>query len=78
MKVQTKKCLVCHEGGEVEVNEGDWAKYQAGAFIQNALKISAGLREQIMTGMHPACWDATMGEDDELSYFEQYNTHQEM
>jgi len=66
MKVLTKTCLCCSKTGEVDVPEEGYAKWKAGAFIQNAMpEVPAPLREQLITGTHPACWEAMFadGED---------------
>jgi len=58
MKVLTKTCMRCNKAGEVDVPEEGYAKWKAGAFIQDAMpEVPAPLREQLITGTHPACWE---------------------
>lgn len=54
----TPDCMVCGEGGFVEVPTSQYEARQNGAMIQEAFPdMPAPLREQILTGTHPACWD---------------------
>lgn len=58
MLVKTQKCLVCEEVGEVDVPSNAWAAYKSGMFIQDAMPtVPAPIREQIISGTHPECWD---------------------
>lgn len=51
----------------IEVDAEGYGKWISGMFIQDAFPdLSADEREQIKTGIHPACWDRIMAEDDEL------------
>lgn len=66
--VFTDPCMLCgHTGIVKNVPKAGYALWEAGEFIQVALPmLSADDREQLMTGTHPACWDAMMpAEDDE-------------
>jgi len=61
ISVATGKCMCCGEGGSVVVPKAEWEKWDKGngPFIQVAMpSVSADIREQILTGTHPACWDA--------------------
>lgn len=63
--VRTPKCYACGKRGVVEVLASDWNRYAAGAYVQVAFpELPKGLREQIVSGTHPACWDAIFGNDD--------------
>jgi hypothetical protein len=43
-----------------------YQKLLRGAHVQDAFpKMSASLREQIITGTHPECWDQMMPKEDE-------------
>lgn len=65
--VVTKKCFVCDHTGMVEnVSVEGLKMWNAGAFIQVALpELSAGDREQLLTGTHSACFDMLFPEEDE-------------
>lgn len=59
MKVTTPRCIVCGETSEMEVAQHGMAKWNAGAYIQEAFpELSADDREMLLTGTHPACWDS--------------------
>lgn len=64
--VTTKRCMVCHQTSEIQVPDEALAAYQAGAFIQNAWpEATPDQREMLLTGTHPACWDAFAPEDED-------------
>ena len=59
--VTTDTCTMCGQGGEVQVPAEEFDKWDhgRGPYIQKAMpSVSADVREQILTGTHPACWDA--------------------
>lgn len=61
--IQTGMCLMCHKTGTVEIPDEAVSRFKdwrAGkGHIQNLLpELSAGDREQLMTGTHDACFDA--------------------
>ena len=56
--VETKRCMHCGELGELQVSSDGLSLRAAGAYIQDAFpELSAPLREQLITGTHPECWD---------------------
>ena len=58
-------CPICQSNEDIVVNYDEWAKYQAGALIQDALvSLNADQREQIITGICKPCWDASFGEEE--------------
>jgi hypothetical protein len=60
--VPTRPCFHCGKGGEVEVLAEDLARYHAGALIQVAFpEMHRALREQLISGTHPECWDQLFG-----------------
>ena len=67
--IETRRCFHCGEHGYLELPTEGVARYEAGALIQNAFpELSAPLREQIISGTHPKCWDemfSPFSEDDE-------------
>ena len=63
MKVTTPPCISCGETSEVEVDSNRYQAWQAGTLIQNAFPaFTADERELLMTGTHPACWNAMFPE----------------
>lgn len=54
----TRNCMVCGESGFVEVPTAQYEAYQNGSLIQEAFPdMPAPLREQLLTGTHPECWE---------------------
>jgi len=64
--VMTKKCPICGDIGEVVMPAED-AEYGAnlrwaGSLIQECYPtLSPALREQVLTGTHPECWNELLG-----------------
>ena len=55
-------CSWCGKDGIVEVPAVGFFARQLGAAIQDAYPdLDKSLREQLMTGYHPACWDEMFG-----------------
>jgi len=55
----TRRCIHCGHYGLLNVPLDGYQKFLRGAHVQDAFpQMSAGLREQIITGTHPECWDA--------------------
>lgn len=54
--IQTPQCVVCWKNGLLQVDEAEWVRYQSGVAVQRAFSNSPDEREQIMTGIHPGCW----------------------
>lgn len=64
--VTTPKCRVCHQTGFVIAPEEGIQLWQEGAFIQDVLPgLTANEREQLVSGLHPRCWDVLFPEDEE-------------
>jgi hypothetical protein len=60
--VETKRCMHCGETGQLEVSSNGLAMRQAGAYVQDSFpELSAPLREQLITGTHPECWEEMFG-----------------
>ena len=60
--IATPECFYCRGRGSVKVSLEGFKKRQFGALIQDAYpELSIGLREQLMTGTHPDCWNAAYG-----------------
>ena len=67
MTVHTRKCPACGDSGSVTVDEiGFTLWHYQGWPIQEALgEYSPSLREQLMTGFHPECWDEMFVADED-------------
>ena len=63
----TPWCLWCGLGGEATVPKHEAAAFRIGVLhIQDAMPTTPPpIREQILTGTHPACWDAMMAEQED-------------
>jgi len=60
-RINTPTCQWCGTGGTVLVQMSDYLLWTSKnpPLIQNCFpSLSAGHREQILTGTHPACWEA--------------------
>lgn len=63
--VETPTCGICKQTGAVEVPAAGFFKWNFGMLIQDALPdLDKALREQMMTGTHPSCWEI-MTQDEE-------------
>ena len=67
--INTSTCLVCGQQGKVLVTAEQYDLYysRGDKLIQEVLNdLDKEYREQIISGTHPACWDAVMdGHDDD-------------
>lgn len=60
-----RKCLWCHKESRVTVDREAFSAWISGAKVQDVFPaLSADEREQLMSGTHPACWDAMWGEEE--------------
>jgi hypothetical protein len=60
--VITDPCFVCGEQGQVEVPMQGFLIRQLGGLIQEAYPdMDTALREQLVSGIHPECWEKTYG-----------------
>lgn len=59
------RCVHCGQASTVEMPEkAFWAWQQEGKYIQDAWpEASAAVREQLISGTHPKCWDEMWAED---------------
>lgn len=68
MTVATKRCSLCNKVGAVTVDADEVAAWAGGRgpFIQVAMPTTPPeIREQILTGTHPACWNEMFPPEDE-------------
>lgn len=57
--VLTPPCMCCGERGTVVVPTDAHNRWRAGELAQVAFPdLTADVREQLISGTHPACWDA--------------------
>lgn len=62
----TTRCPFCTKETVINVNADGWHAWREGAFIQNALpELSVDMREQLISGTCPSCWDSEVGCYDE-------------
>lgn len=70
--IKTRRCFVCGDEGFLELPKDGIAKYESGMFVQDAFPdLPKELREQIISGTHPDCWNDLFGsfsedDDDEI------------
>jgi hypothetical protein len=54
----TRKCLHCNKPGFLSIDEDELFAYLTGQPAQEAFKsLSNPIREQIISGTHPECWE---------------------
>jgi hypothetical protein len=67
--LETKTCVVCGKRGKVTIPESAYRKLVEGGpgtYIQDVLPdMSAGSREQLNSGTHPACRNALWAESED-------------
>ncbi len=64
--VQTPVCFHCRRAGFVQVLESDLEKYRNGMHAQEAFpEMPKELREQLISGTHPACWEEMFKDDED-------------
>ena len=57
--MRTQICSICNKGGFVEVSSEGYTARKNGALIQEAFpELDKSLREQIVSGTHPKCWES--------------------
>lgn len=65
----TRRCPVCYKTGVLMVEESELLHYLQGNLVQNSFKtMSASLREQIISGTHPECWESIFETETEETY----------
>lgn len=68
IEIDTKPCFMCSKAGKVTVDLEGYELYNAGVLIQDAFPdLSDDVREMLITGTHPECWDAMFPDEDETS-----------
>ena len=60
------RCPFCGRTNEVAANEADYLDWQDGVLVQDAFPyLSADEREMLISGICPACWASSFGDEDE-------------
>lgn len=61
--VTTPACMVCGRTSTLEVDARAYDSWKRGALVQVAFaQESEELREMLITGLHPDCWDSLWDE----------------
>lgn len=61
--IVTPRCSVCHEAAALSVDKDSYEAWKGGMLVQNAFPtMPRAVREQLITGIHPACWKKLFGE----------------
>ena len=65
--IATKPCVHCGKSGTIyPVWLRDYRIYMDGTHVQIAFPdLAPALREQIISGTHPECWDEIFGDEEE-------------
>ena len=64
--LRTPTCFECGKSGLLFVDRSDIDAYNDGTLVQYAFaRLTVDLREQVISGTHPACWSAMFGDGDE-------------
>lgn len=68
--VKTPTCHLCGKSDSLELTDAEVAGMERTRFIQDALpNRSVDFREMLISGTHPACWDAIFPpEEDEEDF----------
>jgi hypothetical protein len=57
--MRTPICFMCNKEGFVEVSSEGYMARKKGALVQEAFfDLDKSLREQIVSGTHPKCWES--------------------
>lgn len=60
----TRRCPVCFKTGTIMVDENELFSYLRGNYVRDAFKsLSVPLREQVISGVHPECWEQMFGQE---------------
>jgi len=65
MIVRCKQCCVCGKSADIEVDNRGYIKWSNGMLVQDAFpEMPSGIRELLISGTHPECWEELFSEDD--------------
>lgn len=63
--IATRRCIHCGQRGTLKLPNAGIEAFEGGALIQDAFpNLDRQLREQIISGTHPKCWDEMFGKAD--------------
>jgi hypothetical protein len=67
MIIETVPCIRCNETSSITVDADSYTKWAVfGELIQDAFPdMTADNRELLISGIHPACWDAMFNTEEE-------------
>lgn len=66
IEISTKSCMMCNKKGTVNVDVEGYELYSSGVMVQDAFpELSDDVREMIITGTHPECWDAMFPDEED-------------
>lgn len=64
--VECARCPVCGEAETVFVADAAYDRWVSGALVQDAFpELAVDVRELLVSGTHPACWDSLFADDPE-------------
>lgn len=64
--ITTKKCGLCGDTAKLTVPTAGLEAWRNGTHIQDAMpEITPPLRELLISGTHPECWEKMFGSDEE-------------
>jgi hypothetical protein len=64
--VHVTYCPVCKVRNEIKLDRSKFIRWRTSEHVQNVWpELDANDRELLVTGTHPACWDAMFGGDDD-------------
>lgn len=62
MVIATPRCPQCGQADTMQILAEGYDRWVSGATIQDAFPdLTREVREQLLTGYHPACWDTAFG-----------------
>lgn len=64
LNYKTRPCEVCRKTTTMVLDEIQVLAWQGGMLVQEAFpELSPDLRELLISGTHPACWDELWGDE---------------
>jgi hypothetical protein len=64
--VTSPPCQLCHKTSDFTLDAEKVERWRAGEFIQDVFpELTANQREQIISGVHPKCWDILFPDDED-------------
>lgn len=64
--VTTPRCPVCKHGAIMELPDDGYARWRAGAYVQDAFPdLNSDERELLVSGTHAHCWLVLFGSEED-------------